>query len=244
MASRPALTRQSTTRSAGGRRGKENRERRGGGPGARRTAARLASARVGAPTSSLPLTWGHHTRPREAREGRREPGANRRVSEPGLPLQGAAARAARGSGRSAAGTAWGGPAQPSPAAPLLRGPVLTLASWQQAPRRPDARAGRRARSGGRADEDSGPQGQASGGEARRLRRGAGVSRATPLRAQVSSRQAHFKRTNQRQPAGEGRGLRGSACFAGSGAHLLGDRRGKGLRSLDVTGAGLAGGLQL
>lgn len=43
--------------------------------------------------------------------------------------------------------------------------------------------------------------------------------------------------------GKGRGLRGSDCSAGSGPRLLGDRRGKGARTLGASAPGLESGPQ-
>lgn len=59
----------------------------------------------------------------------------------------------------------------------------------------------------------------------RVRRRAPESPAATLRAQVSARPAHFKRTNQRPPAGKGRGLGGRG-----GASEEGRLRRKGLPS--------------
>ncbi|XP_053079792.1 translation initiation factor IF-2-like [Acinonyx jubatus] len=195
-------------------------------------APRLTGTRVAAQTSPLP-PWADLSCPREAGAGRRAPGGRGRgggwrarrgrVSAPGLPLSGP-----RG------GSHFGGQ-RPGPLRAPCR-PRGRLRRETPAPARPGTHAGFMAAGsvlpGGargtpgsiwRAGEGGRPQGRATGSGTPRLRRGAPRSGSTPPRAQVSSRPAHFKRANQRPPAGKGRGLRGNDCSAGSGARLLGDR---------------------
>lgn len=184
------------------------------------------------------------SRPRDGE--RRAPGIGERadwVSALRLPKSnprggshfGGSARAARGSVQTARPASSGGAKRRQPQrrgmAPVPR--PRTHAGFMAAGSAMPRRARRTPTSLGRAGEDSESQKRAARKWTRRLRRFARSRPAARLRAQVSSRLAHFKRANQHPPAGKGRVLPRQDSSAGSAAHLLGDRRGKGARSLGV-----------
>lgn len=146
---------QPCSRSARAARGQGTAARAGEAAGSQVPGHPAHGSRRGAQTSLLlPRLGNYFSRPEEARAGRR-PGLRATAALSGS--RGDSQSGGRGPGRAglrAGCRVRGGPRReetpaPSPRlGPRLRGPVLTLASWQQARRCPDAHAGRRAGRGG------------------------------------------------------------------------------------------------
>lgn len=148
-------TMQPCSRSARAARGQGTAARAGEAAGSQVPGHPAHGSRRGAQTSLLlPRLGNHFSRPEEARAGRR-PGLRATAALSGS--RGDSHSGGRGPGRAglrAGCRVRGGrrreetPAPSPRLGPRLRGPVLTLASWQQARRCPDAHAGRRAGRGG------------------------------------------------------------------------------------------------